>query len=95
VPGGVEQVDGEAVVFKLQDGGTDGNTTLAFQFHPIRSGSPLVFARGDGAGQVDGSSVQQEFLRQRGLTRVRMGNDGKGASALNFFLKTHKAAKVT
>jgi hypothetical protein len=39
------------------------------------------------AGQLDGPGVQQEFLSQRGLARVRMGNDREGAPALNFALE--------
>jgi hypothetical protein len=39
------------------------------------------------AGQLDGTCVQQEFLSQRGLARVRMGNDGESATALDFALE--------
>jgi hypothetical protein len=39
------------------------------------------------AGQLDRSRVQQEFLSQRRLAGVRVGDDGEGTAALNFALE--------
>jgi hypothetical protein len=42
------------------------------------------------ARQLDRSRVQQEFLGQRGLTGVWVGNDCEGATALNFTLERRR-----
>ena len=44
----------------------------------------LSLARLDGTRLMDGAAVEQQLLGQRGLTGVRVRNDGKGASALHF-----------
>jgi hypothetical protein len=75
------------VVLELQHGGGDGDAALAFQLHPVRGGGPLILAGAHGAGQVDRAAVQQQLLRQRGLARVGMGDDGEGAAARNFAFK--------
>jgi hypothetical protein len=41
----------------------------------------------DGAGHLDRTAEQQQFFRQRGLTRVRVGDDGEGASLGELFLQ--------
>jgi len=48
---------------------------------------PIGLAAADGAGQLDGSRVQQEFFSQRGLACVRVRNDGERAAALDFLLE--------
>ena len=77
----VEQVDDAAVVFELQHGGGDRDAALAFQFHPVGGRGALVFARGHAAGELHRAAVEQEFLRQRRLAGVRVGNDGERAAA--------------
>ena len=91
----VEQVDAEAVVVELKHRRTDGDAALLFEFHPIGCGGALVFARGDGAGELDCAAVQQELFRQRGLARVGMRDNGEGASPLDFFFDAHRARKVS
>ena len=81
-PRRVEQVDAVAVVIELQDGGTDRDAALALQFHPVGGGGALVLARGNGAGEVHRAAVEQQLLRERGLARVRMRDDGKSAVSL-------------
>ena len=41
---------------------------------------PLLAARLYGARQLDGAAEQEQLFRQRGLARVRMRDDGEGAS---------------
>jgi hypothetical protein len=43
------------------------------------------------ARELDRSRVQQQFLGQRGLTGVWVGNDGEGAAALDFVLERRGA----
>jgi hypothetical protein len=46
-----------------------------------------------GTGQLDGVTKQQQFFRHRGLTRIRVRDDGKGSTLLNLLEKfgTHSA----
>ena len=80
MPRRVQDVDAIPVILKLQDRGGDRDTSLLLDLHPVRhgvlcSGLPLYASR-----LVDGSSVQQELLCQGGLSRIRVGNDGKSAA---------------
>ncbi len=94
VAGRVQQIDAVAVVVKLQHGGADGNAALFFQFHPVARRRALVFARRHRAGQLHRPAVQQELLRQRGFTRVRMRDDGERAPPGDFFGNAHKASRI-
>ena len=84
VAGGVEEIDPVAVVIELQGGGADGDAALAFQFHPVGGGGALMFAGGDGAGQLHGAAVEQELLGHRCLPGIGMGDDGEGAAFGDF-----------
>ena len=84
VAGGVQDVDAEALVLKLHHRGGDGDAALLFDLHPVGGGSPGVLLALDLTGLGDGSAIEQEFLRQGGLARVGVRDDGKGASALDF-----------
>ena len=46
-------------------------------------GVPGRLARFDRTGQMNRAPVQQQFFSQRRLTGVRMGNNCKGAAALD------------
>lgn len=52
-----------------------------------------MFSRCDGTGELHCATVKQQFFRQRGFARVRMGNDGERAPPLNFFCDIHKSAE--
>ena len=86
----VEQVEPITVVIKLQHGRADGDAALFFQLHPVGRRGALIFARGHRAGELDGTTVKQQLLRQRGFTRVGMRNDGERAPPLDFFGDIHK-----
>ena len=92
--GRVEQVEAEAVVVELQHSGTDRDAAFLFEFHPVGRGGALVFARGDGAGELHRAAVQQQLFRQRGFTRVRMRDDGECSPTLDFFLDAHRGAEI-
>lgn len=82
--GGVEEVDGVTVVIELEDGGGDGDAALALERHPVGGGGALIFAGGDGAGEVHGVAVEEEFLSEGGLAGVGVRDDGEGAAAGDF-----------
>ena len=84
VSGRVQNIDAIPLVVELHGGGGDGNPPLLLNIHPVGHRvlgglSALYRSR-----QVDGSAVQQKFLRQRGFTRIGVGNDGKGSSLVDF-----------
>lgn len=80
VTGGVEQVDAAAVVFELEHGGRDGDASFFFHGHPVAGGGALFFLGGDAPGQADGTSVEKKLFGEGGLSRIGVGNDGKGAT---------------
>ena len=81
----IEDVDAEALVLELHDGGGDGNAALLFDLHPVRDGSAGVFLALDRARLRDGPAVEQELFRQCGLTGVRVRNDSECPPPGNFF----------
>jgi len=95
VAGRVEQVDAVAVVVELEDGGTDRDPALPFQFHPVGRSGALVLAGGHRSCELHGPAIQQQLLRQRGLAGVRMRNDGERAPFLYFLRNIHKGANTS
>jgi hypothetical protein len=77
----VQEVDHAVLVFELQDGGGNRDPALFFQLHPVRGGGALVLARRHAAGELQGAAVEQEFLGERGLSGVRVGNDRERTAA--------------
>ena len=47
----------------------------------------------DGTGGLNRPSEKKQFFRQRGLSRIRVGNDGKGSTLFNFLGQTHGASR--
>ena len=74
----IQDVDHGILIRKLHGRGGDGDAALLLHFHPIRRGQFSVFAGPHHAGGADHPGVEQEFFGQRGFTRVRMADDGKG-----------------
>src|SRR5207249_2637022 len=52
-------------------------------------GGALVFAGGDGAGELEGAAVEEELFGERRLSRVGVGDDREGAAAGHFGLNAH------
>ena len=77
--GRIEQVQLVPCPVELEHAGSDGDAALALQLHPVAGDVAGLPPGLDGAGQVDGASVEEELLRQRRLARVRMRDDGEGA----------------
>ena len=85
----IEQVHHAATVFELEHRGRDRDSALLFQLHPVTRGSPLILPRRHRASQLNSTPVEEQFLRESGLARIRMGNDGKGAAAIDFLSWRH------
>ena len=73
--GGVQNVDAESAVIKLQYGGGNGNTSLLFDLHPVGNRVLRRFLALYGARQIDGATVKKKFLCQRRFTGIRVGYD--------------------
>ena len=80
----IQYVDAEAVEIELHRGRGNRDAALFFNLHPVRSSVARGLARLDRTGLPDGSAVEQQFFRQRGLARVRVGDDGERAPARHF-----------
>ena len=80
----VEQRDMVPVQLELERGGADRNAALLLHLHPVGDGVPLRPASPNGARQLDGSGVQEQFFGQRRLARVGVGNDGERAAPGHF-----------
>ena len=80
----IQDVDAVSVIFKLENGGGDGNSSLLLDLHPVAHRMAGGCLSLHASRQVDRSAVKQELFGQRGFSRVRMGNDGKGSSSVDF-----------
>ena len=78
MPGRVEQVEDNAIFLECHHRRGYRNAALLFNLHPVRTRAPSLPARLHFTGQVNRAALQQQFLRQRSLTRVRVGNNSKG-----------------
>ena len=87
VAGRVEQRQVMRAEIELDRGGRHRDAALALDVHPVGHHVAIGLAAAHRAGQLDRAGVQQEFLGQRGLTGVWVGNDGERAAALDFGLE--------
>jgi hypothetical protein len=78
---GVQQVDDAVAVLHLHHRAGHRDAALLLDLHPVAGGVAGGLARLHAAGDLDRAGEQQQLLRQRGLARVGVGNDGKGAAA--------------
>ena len=85
--GCIQDIDTETVIFKLKNRRSNRNTSLLLYLHPVRHRMPRCRLSLYGTRQIDCPAIQQEFLCQRCLTRVGMGNDCKCPSSVYFFFQ--------
>ena len=83
--GSVEDVDAVTFIFKLEHGACDGDSSLFFKIHPVRHGMSACSLAFDRSGSLNGSAIKQKLFRQGCFTGVRMRNNGKCSSSLDFF----------
>ena len=62
----------------------DRDTTLLLNVHPVGGGALAYFVALHRTGYLNLSTKEEEFLGQGSLTRIRVADDGKGASAFYF-----------
>jgi hypothetical protein len=80
----VEQIDHAVAVLELHHRASDGNAALLFDFHPVGRRVAVALAALHGARDLDRAREQQQLFRERGFTRVRVGNDRERAAAFEF-----------
>ena len=84
VAGRVEDVYLVIAVVKAHHGGGHGYTALLLDFHPVAGGGLFDFVALHGAGHVDCSAVEEQFLGEGGLAGVGVRYDGESASPCYF-----------
>ena len=77
VAGSVEEIIDAAAIFEGHHRGDDGDPALALDAHPVGPRSPAVSLGAHLAGEHDRPAEQQQLFGQRGLARVRVGDDGE------------------
>ena len=88
----VEQVDHAIVVSELHHRAGHRNASLLFDLQPVGSRMATTLARLHRARHLDCAAEQQQFFGERGLARVRVRDDRKGAAAFDFAqdaIRTH------
>ena len=80
MPRRIEQVEGDPVPFKRHHAGGNRDAALLLDLHPVRPRPASRTARLHLARKMDRAAGQQQLFGQRGLTRVRMRDDGKGTA---------------
>ena len=85
---GIKDVDAVTVIFKLHHRRGDGNSSLLLQFHPVGYRVPGGGFSLDRTGHLNRSAVEQEFFRQGRFTGIRVRDDGKGSSSVDFFIQS-------
>ena len=88
MPGGIQNIDAEAIKLKLHGRGGHGDAALLLNVHPVRGGVLVAFACFHAAGGTNGASIEQELFRQGGFTGVRVRNNGEG-SPLFYLIVQH------
>ena len=70
VPRGVQQINDTSPVGKLHHGGSDGDSPLLFQLHPVGHRVAAALAGLDRARQLDRAAVLQQALREGRLAGI-------------------------
>ena len=68
--GGIEDVDAVAVILELEDGRSDGDTSLLLYLHPVGYGVAGGLLALYGTGEIYRAAVEQEFFCQCSFTGV-------------------------
>ena len=86
VAGRVEQVDHAIVVGELHHRTGHRDAALLLDLQPVRSRMAAALARLHRARHLDRAAEQQQLFGERGLARIGVGDDRKGAAAPDFTL---------
>ena len=82
----VQDIDLVSLVFKLHHTGGHRYSALLLYLHPVAGSCLAYLVALYGSCHLYLSSEEEEFLGKCGLTRVGVGDNGKGASAFYFLV---------
>ena len=83
----IQDINTLLVIFKLQNGGSNRDTTLLLDLHPVRDSMLCGRLTLHGTRLIDLSAVEQELLRQSRLTCIGVRDNRKGTSAFDFIFE--------
>ena len=86
---GIQNVHALACIVELQDRGSDRNTTLLLDIHPVGHSVLGALLALDGTGLIDGSTVQQQLFGQGRFAGIGVADDRKRPAALDLFTICH------
>lgn len=81
---GVKQVDSPSSIAETHDRGAYRNTAFLLHCHEVGNRRPLVFTAFYRPCDMYCTAEEEEFLGDCGLARIRMGDDCKSESLMNF-----------
>ena len=86
---GIQNVHALACIVELQDRGSDRNTALLLDIHPVGHSVLGALLALDGTGLIDGSTVQQQLFGQGRFAGIGVADDRKRPAALDLFTICH------
>ena len=91
---GIQEVDEFTGVVEGHHRGAHRDPALAFDLHEVARGAPSDLVAFHGASGLDGTTIEQEFLREGGLPRIGVADDGERAPVFDLFLQGHGACAI-
>ncbi|MNE21652.1 hypothetical protein D3C80_1148220 [compost metagenome] len=89
VTGSIQNIDLFSGIFKSHYGSCNGNSTLLFNFHEIRSSRFLDFIVLNSTRRLNCTTKKQELFSQCCFTCIGMRDNSKGSSLFNFYFVAH------
>ena len=86
---GIQNVHALACIVELQDRGSDRNTALLLDVHPVGHSVLGALLALNGTGLIDGSTVQQQLFGQGRFAGIGVADDRKRPAALDLFTICH------
>ena len=83
----IQNIDAVSVIIELKHRGSDGNSSLLLDLHPVGNGVLGRLPALDGTGQIDGAAIEKKLLGQGRLTGIGVGNNGEGTPLLNLIMQ--------
>ena len=83
----IQNIDTIIFIVKLHNGRSNRNTSFLLNFHPVGDSMLCCFLSLYGAGQIDGTAIEQKLLCQCRLTGIGMGNNCKCTASFYFLFK--------
>ncbi len=81
---GIQQVNNRIAILHLHDRARYRDTTLLFNLHPIRGCVAAGFTSLYTPRNLNGTCIEEKLLRERGLTGIRVRDDGKTTTPGDF-----------